>query len=89
MDNIIKELKLQLGQKEVVLTMDEAKKLKEALDELFDKEIINVPTPYPLPYPVYPEPWHWRRPYEPIWTTTTGCTVRYDSNTSAMTLKVA
>jgi hypothetical protein len=35
MDNIIKELKLQLGHKELSLTMDEAQKLKEALDELF------------------------------------------------------
>ena len=93
MDNIIKELKLQLGKKEVVLTVEEAKKLKEALDELFGKEVVKeVPVPYPYPYPV----WQW---WYPNWTfstvdgvyriTNTACTVGYDSNTNTMTLKVA
>jgi len=96
MDNIIKELKLQLGEKkEVVLTVDEAKKLKEALDELFGKEVVKeVSIPYP--YPV----WQWWYPLYPAWSistttnglyriTTNGCTAFYDDKTSAMTLKVA
>jgi len=91
MDNIIKEIKLQLGQKEVSLTVEEAKKLKEALDELFNKSVVTeVPIPYP--YPI----WRW---WYPTWgfstadgvyrITNTACTVGYDSNTNAMTLKVA
>lgn len=92
MDNIIKELKLQLGEKEISLTVEEAKKLKEALDELFVKEIIEVRPFYPY--------WYWQ-PLTPYWVTwqqgtgpyrimTSGASsASYDSGTSAMTFKVA
>ena len=37
----IKELTLQLGKKEVVLTVDEARKLKKALEDIFGRDIIR------------------------------------------------
>jgi hypothetical protein len=94
MDNVIKEIKLQLGEKEVSLTVEQAKKLKEALDEMFGKEIIKE---------VHRRDW-WVYPYYyPWWTTTSyyptktfsdyqtsgGCLASFDANTNAMTLKVA
>lgn len=67
MDNIIKELKFQLGEKEVVLSMDEARKLKNALDELFGMEVVKEA---PSPYFVYPW-WQWMYPTI-TWTAKTG-----------------
>jgi len=37
----ITELKIKLGQKEITLTTEEAHKLKDALDDLFGKEVIR------------------------------------------------
>jgi len=37
----IKEIVLQIGRKEIRLTPDECKKLKETLSELFGKEVIR------------------------------------------------
>lgn len=37
----IKRIVLQLGKKEISLTVDEAKKLKELLSEMFGKEVIK------------------------------------------------
>lgn len=56
----LKELVLKFGNKEIALTPDEAKQLKEILGELFgeEKTVINVPS-----YPIYIERW-----YEPrVW----------------------
>ena len=69
MDKAIKKIVLDLGGKEVTLTPKQAQNLKNALDELFGKEIVKViekefikmPDPYPVPVP-YPAPYH-RRPY--------------------------
>ena len=70
MNKAIKKIELDLGGKTISLTPQQAKNLKDALDDLFGKEIIKViekeyirdsyPLPYPLPqpYPIYP-----RRPY--------------------------
>lgn len=65
-DNIIKAVRLKLGRKEVELTVEEAKKLKEALDNLFGRRVIEY-----VPYDPYP--WYWR----PLWysgTTNIECT---------------
>ena len=85
--DIIKKIILDLGGKEVELTTGQAKKLKEALDEMFGKEIVVHHHDY----------WQWYpyklcEPNKPYWdtvhTTTTGGTyVSYSD--SAMTLKVA
>lgn len=60
MANVIEELKLNLGSKKVSLTVDEAKKLKKALNDLFGKEVVRkvVKDPY-WPYPY----WYWYTGY--------------------------
>lgn len=61
----IKKLVLDLGGKEVTLTLKEAKALKDALDELFVSERI-VERHNRWVYP-YVDPWPYRRPYV-TWT---------------------
>ena len=87
MDNIIKELKLQLDEKEVVLTMEEAKKLKEALDELFGEKVVKEVYYYDQ-RPHWQTWWGWGWSGGPYRITNTACTAQFDSSTSAMTLKV-
>ena len=56
MSNIIKKVELQLGKRTISLTVDEAKQLKEALDELFGQEAIRgyPQCSFPGSYPVWP-----------------------------------
>jgi hypothetical protein len=66
MNSAIKKIELDLGGKTVELTPQQAQNLKEALDDLFGKEIVvqrEYVQPFqPLPY-VYPYPiWEWRPP---------------------------
>ena len=87
MNKAIKKIELDLGGKTVSLTPAQAKNLKEALDDLFGKEIIKVIKkeiqreyiPYPEPYPVRPlRPyyWEWRpEPYRFGTSTNTGMLV--------------
>ena len=64
MNKAIKKIELDLGGKTISLTPEQAKNLKDALDDLFGKEIVRIiehdsyplPVPYPVPYPVYPRP---------------------------------
>jgi hypothetical protein len=96
MDNLIKELKLQLGKKEVALTMEQAKKLKEALDELFGKEVIKEVHHHDHDYRYWWQPWyltgtiHQTSPHRDVdvWGTNV-CQAAYDSGANALTLKVA
>ena len=100
MDNVIKELKLQLGEKEVSLTIEEAKKLKAALDELFGKEVVkeihhhdywqwwpNWPQVTYLTSSLPNPPGGWQ--IATNYGTTNGCNASFDSQSNAMTLKVA
>ena len=64
MNKMIKKIELDLGGKKVELTPTQAKNLKEALDELFGKEVIREVVRDPMPYiPYYPQPyyhyWEW------------------------------
>jgi len=54
----IKEIVLKLGKKEVSLTVEEAKKLKELLGELFGKEIVKE---------IVKEEHHHYDHYRPFW----------------------
>ena len=64
----IKKLVINMGEKELSLTMEEAKKLKECLEELFEKKVIvektivreEVVKHYPSypPYPSKPLIWY-------------------------------
>lgn len=66
-DNIeIKIVKIKIGKRDIELSIEECKKLKDALDEMFAKEIVIIPTiikETPL-WPVTPMPIN---PYQPIW----------------------
>ena len=73
----IKKLIVQVGDKELRLTVDEAKQLHKILGELvaqpaqptivIERDIINIPSPVIPWYPVYPV----TNPY-PDWTITLG-----------------
>jgi len=65
----IASLKLKLGKREVTLSLEEAKSLKESLDELFGKEVIRE---------YHNGWWYWQQPLtytlkstEPYCATTT------------------
>jgi hypothetical protein len=78
----ITKIKLQLGQKEIELTVEQAKKLKASLDELFGKEVIKE---------VHHDRWNWRYrwPYWYDYTYTTTAAdmprVEYGNNTVTLT----
>jgi hypothetical protein len=71
-DVIVKEINFKIGDKEISLTPEEAKKLKDVLNSMFEKEVIiqkeYVPVPSdPLPNPYTPTaPLPWPYPYNPI-----------------------
>lgn len=54
---------IELNGKDVELTMEQARELKAALDEMFGEKVREVRVPEP--YPVYRRPyiWPWREPY--------------------------
>ncbi len=56
----IKKIVLKIGDKELEITLDEAKELKDLLVKTFGSDNINyIPFTYPQPYyPVYPRPYY-------------------------------
>ncbi len=63
---LLKKIVLDVEGKEIVLTPEQAKKLHEALDELFGMKEKKEYVPYPYnPYPWYPYRlrWEYSRPY--------------------------
>ena len=58
----IKKVVIQMGDKEVPLTVEDAKKLHVVLDELFGKEVPYPTFPSYPTYPSYPNwyPWRWQ-----------------------------
>ena len=77
MDKIIKSIKLNLKGKEVNLTIDQARALKSALDELFGKEVIKEIH--------HDNTWCWRC-YEPLVTYTNNPCPEYIYTSSDGTL---
>jgi hypothetical protein len=60
----VKSLTIKIGEREIEMTVEEAKNLKGVLDSLFEKEIVvkKEIEVVPQPYPVYPNyPW-WTQP---------------------------
>jgi len=55
----INKISLQIGRKQVDLTVSEAKRLKSLLDEMYGSAIVERH-----------DHWHWR-PYQPHWATWT------------------
>lgn len=61
----VKSLTIKIGEREIEMTVEEAKSLKDVLDSLFEKEIVvkKEVEVVPQPYPVYPNyPW-WTQPF--------------------------
>ena len=97
MNKAIKKIELDLGGKVVSLTPVQAKNLKDALDDLFGKEIIKViekeyirdsyPLPYPAPYPIYPRRpyWEWEPHYLTAVDVDAAGNYSFDSNTLRLT----
>lgn len=100
MNEVIKKLVLQLGDKEVELTLDEAKKLHEALNEMFEQKVVTVERHH------YGYPWRWT-PYwysdtytvtptitpitpttSPIWYSSTGAAQASMSSNSTLNVKL-
>jgi len=82
---VIKKIVLDLDGVEVALTTKQAKKLKEALDELFGKEIVKEIQHYQ--YPVYWQ--HNSKPYDNeniVWCSNSGIDMQYMSDTGTLKL---
>ena len=92
MENVIKKIVLDLGKKEITLTPEQAKKLKNALDEMFGNKVVEHHYHdhwdwWPIP-PIYvSSPSLPSYPYYTTYCTSNGCEASYSNNT--MTLKVA
>ena len=56
----IKSLKIQIGKKEIELSVAEAKQLYDELSEMFEKQIVTVP--YYVPRTPYWWDWTYQRP---------------------------
>jgi hypothetical protein len=88
MSNVIKKIELDLGKKTVTLTPEQAKKLKEALDELFGEKVVREEHHHHDHHRYW---WHWDYPH---WTYTTTTTPMYNTWTATntgntLTMKVA
>lgn len=80
MSDIIKSVTLDLGKKQVSLTMKQAKALKEALDEMFGEKVIKTVV-HEHEYqnvPYFPWRWNWPNLYKDspsppntVWCSTT------------------
>ncbi len=58
---VVKALVVRINGKDAKLSIREAKRLHEALSELFDAPVVTVASPQPWPYPIYvrPSPYVW------------------------------
>lgn len=91
MKKLIKKVVIELSGKDVELTLDQAKELQAALNELFGEKTrdIYIPKPHPVPepYPVIP----WRRPYwprpEPFWKLHCGSEARLSDSSVRLSVK--
>jgi hypothetical protein len=99
---VIKKLVLQLGEKEISLSIEDAKKLHAALNEMFEQKIIREEHHHYSPWrwyyggtSIYPSSGITITPTyptttQPIWYSSTagGVYAEYDNSNQAMTLKV-
>jgi len=89
MENVIKEIKFKIDKKEFTLTTGQARKFKEALDELFGKEVIKeIREEHHHHDYSWPYRWYWRNPssQEPYYQI--GTSMTYCSNTNTATLSL-
>ncbi len=72
----VKRVTIQIGTREIELSVEEAKELKIALEGIFPPpQITFVPQPYPVPYE---QPWYRRYPYWEVTCASDG-TSKYES----------
>ena len=57
MNNIVKEIVVEVDGKKIVLKVEDAKNLRNALNELFGKDVITKVINLPAPYSEWP--WQW------------------------------
>ena len=74
----ISRVVIDIGGKEIELSLDEAKELKDILNETFGNK--QEPIYIPSPYPVY-EPWRYRH-WEP-YRITCGNTITFSTTTQS------
>lgn len=80
MRTTIKKLVIELNEKDVELTMPQAKELYAALSELFQEKerVVSVP------YPVRPYRWPWREPY---WVCESGTRMRLSDSSVRLSVQ--
>lgn len=90
----IKSIKIVIGDAETDLTIEEARNLKSALDEIFPDPVRDRIFPMPQPYPYLVPIWPRQRPDWDRWVTwgNTGGGAevrgRYESTTGTLALQV-
>ena len=52
----IQSIEIKIGDKNIRLTVEQAKELKEILSEMYGGPAL-FPYPMPVPYPIYERPW--------------------------------
>ena len=77
----IKKIVLNLGGKQIGLSMDEAKKLKALLGELFDEKVSWFP--YPTPIIIEESRPYWYSP-NVTWTSGSECEVGFNRDSSTL-----
>lgn len=76
----IKKIVLDLGGKEVELTVKQAKALHGLLDEMYGEKMLNFPSP---PIVIRESRPYWDY-FQPVWTCSQGMDVKYASETGSM-----
>lgn len=87
----ILKIVLELGSRQLELTMDEARELFESLSDIFgQKQVAPVPYPYPI-YVERPNRWYWQYPGTTWGSTTIGSTAgtntQFSMHNNTLTLK--
>lgn len=82
----IKSVEIQLGKEKVKITIEQAKKLKDLLDDMFGKEIVREKHHY---HNSYPWRWHWDcSNVSPLYVGDNSGTITYGASTQSLCLKV-
>lgn len=78
---LITKVVLDLGSRQIELTMDEARDLFDSLSDVFGPKTTAIPCPYPI-YVERPNRWYWQYP-SPVWGTATICSTAYPNGSTA------
>ncbi len=84
----ILNISIKVGEQEVKISVEDAKKLYNLLDKMFAKKIFTVLQPYPVPQPLPIYRLYWRYDDTFTYTCDTG-TANYCADTNALTLDIS